>query len=94
MEPIEIFTASVLVVGAFHLVATAGTHVLRWWNEMLPQKNFSMQQRNDWYVFFHCSDLVGRQIQQEVPQIKPCSVISVEKRKQQVRRPTLRVDVR
>ena len=35
MESIEIFTAAILIVGALHLVVTAGAGLSLWWNETI-----------------------------------------------------------
>jgi len=93
MEPIEIFIAAVLIVGAIHLVVTAGACIPRWWNEMFPRKKLSMRQRSDWYVFFHCSDLVGPEARPH-PQVSQDSVVHSEKRKQPTRRLSVRAEVR
>ncbi len=76
MELSLYFTVFVLVMCAIHLVWTASERINTWWNErsLISKKpvNFAAsrsslsaagesRQRSDWYVFFHCSDLTGRE---------------------------------
>jgi poly-D-alanine transfer protein DltD len=75
MEPRLYFSAFVLMMCALHLVWTASAWINTRWGKrarfsnnqaaitknskgILPQKQ--APQRSDWYAFFHCSDLVGR----------------------------------
>ena len=109
MEPIEIFTAAVLIVGAIHGVVTASARFRLWWGTMFPKLSMKSAdaatheaslvsaagrpQRSDWYVFFHCSDLVGKEPRQEKAQVES-SVVHPEIRKQQSRRVSLRAGAR
>ena len=76
MELSLYFTELVLTMCAVDLVWTASARIDTWWNENVRPLNkpgvFAQSrgglvskaqapQRNDWYVFFHCSDLVGRE---------------------------------
>lgn len=76
MELSLYFTVFVLTMCAVHLVWTASAHINTWWNEsvLLAKKPIvwaqsrdgllaktQAPQRSDWYAFFHCSDLVGRE---------------------------------
>ena len=73
MESSQYFTLLVLAVCAFHLVSVMCKSLGDWWHtrqEKLQgitkgatlgklQKKTAIQQRSDWYAFFHCSDLTG-----------------------------------
>lgn len=64
MEPIELFAAGVLTICALHLASVAGTRLQSWWRKITGKKNTvetTVRQRSDWYAFFHCADLVGRE---------------------------------
>jgi len=69
MEPAQYFSLLVLLVCVIHIVATISSRVQ-------PRRPASAKmsaqstkdalaaaapQRSDWYVFFHCSDLVGKE---------------------------------
>ncbi|MCB2180917.1 MAG: hypothetical protein KQH63_02695 [Desulfobulbaceae bacterium] len=56
MEPNTIFAASVGVIGAFHLIATAVSAVTR------NRKAGETASRSDWYCFFKMSDLTGKDV--------------------------------
>lgn len=64
MELSQIFSFLVLGICATHVVWMAGTRITSWWdvrkNRRSPDTATTKpRQRNDWYVFFSCSDLVG-----------------------------------
>ena len=62
MEPIEMFAKGVLAICAIHLASTASSRIESWWQRAAGPRNTatsSRRTRDDWYVFFHCSDLVG-----------------------------------
>jgi len=64
MEPIELFAAGVLTVCALHLATVVGTRLESWWQKTTGKKktaDTTVRQRSDWYAFFHCADLVGRE---------------------------------
>lgn len=64
MEPIELFAAGVLTVCGIHLASVAGTRIESWWRKTSGRKKTvetTVRQRSDWYAFFHCADLVGRE---------------------------------
>jgi len=64
MEPIEMFAAAVLTVCVIHLAAVAGTGLQSWWRKTNGRRKTAdtiVRQRSDWYAFFHCADLVGRE---------------------------------
>ena len=113
MEPIEIFTAAVLIVGTLHLVVTAGTGITHWWNKRLLAKNCSInatdaatvvqaelvsvasgQPRSDWYVFFHCADLVGREPVAKKPQSRQDKTVCLGKQPQSIKRLPRRAEAR
>lgn len=70
------FSAFVLTMCAIDLVWTASARINTWWNKNVPLSHKTAAvaegregrvhraqapQRSDWYAFFHCSDLVGRE---------------------------------
>ena len=73
MESSQYFTLLVLAVCAFHLVSVAWNSLANWWHASHEKKQgvgkgatlgklqnkTGIQQRSDWYAFFHCSDLTG-----------------------------------
>jgi len=66
MEINQYFASLVIGIGAIHLVWTACTQISARWNVHKNDRTQNTavhaettQQRNDWYVFFHCSDLYG-----------------------------------
>ena len=64
MEPIELFAASVLTVCVIHLATVAGTRLESWWRKTTGYRKPAVtgnRQRSDWYAFFHCADLVGKE---------------------------------
>jgi len=64
MEPSELFAAGVLTVCGIHLATVAGTRLESWWLKTVGRKKPAVttgRQRSDWYAFFHCADLVGRE---------------------------------
>ena len=62
MEPGFIFVGLIASISAIHLAAQAGSFL----NSRLPRKTVSSDPagrqatRGDWYVFFHCADLLGQ----------------------------------
>ena len=64
MEPSELFAAGVLTVCGIHLATVAGTRLESWWLKTVGRKKPAVttgRQRSDWYAFFHCADLVGKE---------------------------------
>ena len=64
MEPIELFATGVLTVCGIHLASVAGTRLESWWLKTAGRKKPAAstgKQRSDWYAFFHCADLVGKE---------------------------------
>jgi hypothetical protein len=62
MEPTVIFTILVFSVGALHLVWQAAGHIGKFHQKNLKNLTSSKRKnyyRDDWYVFFHRSDLTG-----------------------------------
>lgn len=63
MEANFYFSAFVLGMTALDLLWTASGRLDRWWRKRqgpAAKKSGRTRQRNDWYVFFHCGDLVGK----------------------------------
>ena len=64
MEPGFYFTALVIGTGAFHLVSQIADHISKTMHSKSDKQNLSAKKapkRDDWYVFFNCSDLTGKQ---------------------------------
>ncbi len=102
MEWNQYFSVFILSVIAIHLAATAGARLQSWWQGFYVEKHpghsardvdsvglsakMPGKQRSDWYVFFHCSDLVGKE-----PAEKGSTSMSQEKvASQPQRRPSAR----
>ncbi len=88
MEPSILFAEFIIGMCVVHLVAIASERVAQWWakgtHEHTPKKNV----RSDWYVFFSCSDLYGKEPKKKQSQdIQPAE----KKRHGRDQRPTLRV---
>lgn len=75
MESSQLFSLFVLTMCAVHAVWTASASLNTWWNKNVsrpkqqvgavrntdgPLREAQAPQRSDWYAFFHCSDLVGK----------------------------------
>lgn len=68
MEASLYFSAFVLAMCALHMIWTASATLGAWWRSHVPpsigrlaENSGRAPQRNDWYVFFHCADLVGKE---------------------------------
>lgn len=75
MELNQYFSVFILAMCAVDLIATASARISRRWRTYTHQPEGAMAmaaagevslhgqrpQRSDWYAFFHCSDLVGRE---------------------------------
>jgi hypothetical protein len=66
MEQSQYFTYLVLGISVTHLIWQAGEHIGSWWDIRKDNRSRNtavnqgqVQQRSDWYAFFHCSDLYG-----------------------------------
>lgn len=64
MEPGLLFVGLIASISATHLAVKAGKYI----HSCLPAHNpaqaarpAGLQMRGDWYVFFHCADLLGRE---------------------------------
>lgn len=114
METSLYFAEFVLTMCIVHLAWTASAQISTWWNEkvLLSKKSTAIAencngifqkaqtaQRSDWYAFFHCSDLVGRDpLQQENVAVKqnrtaqfPASTSSTDDLRNSSRRPRARL---
>ena len=64
MEPGMLFVGLIGAIGAMHLAAQAGKTLV---SRLAPPDTAEMDRaarngmRDDWYVFFHCADLYGRE---------------------------------
>lgn len=78
MEPSILFVEFILVMCAAHLVGMASEYVAKWRAKSNPgqcitsgdlvKKNI----RGDWYVFFSCSDLYGKETKKKLSEaIRP-----------------------
>lgn len=73
MEPVQYFSLLVLLICVIHMIAGIGARI----QSLLPSSvkrsaqdvhgALAAAQRSDWYVFFHCSDLVGKESKNPVP---------------------------
>ncbi len=62
MEPGTVFAGFVLYMGGFHLLWQASDRLSKWWTKNKDTSTLARKQRvkrDDWYVFFHQSDLTG-----------------------------------
>lgn len=101
MESSMYFSMFVLAMCAVDLVWSACTRINTWWNKNVAPlhkpvigtesrkgviQRKKTTQRSDWYVFFHCSDLVGPEpeIKNDPPR-KP-NVTVLHQKKTRVRR--------
>jgi hypothetical protein len=92
MEPTTYFTLLVLGIGAIHLVCQAFDKIGTWKGKTQQIYGKRTQSRDDWYVFFHRSDLTGpakRRNKSESIADRP-SAASTTRRKS-ARRPVARV---
>lgn len=63
MEPGIYLTALVFGIGALHLVNQFASSIGKLLNSAERNQAWtdrSQPRRDDWYVFFHCSDLIGK----------------------------------
>lgn len=94
MEPIQYFTLLVLAVCVIHLAETAGAWINAWRHatgrgkKRLEQRateagisrQGQIQQRSDWYAYFHCADLVGPEPRSNAPSIPRTGAAPRQKR--------------
>ena len=61
MEPSILFAQLVLGLCAIHLISRSSEHIAKWWAKNRPENTPAKKViRDDWYVFFRCSDLWGK----------------------------------
>ena len=61
MEPTTLFAEFVLGMCAVHLISQSSEHIAKWWAKKHPEHASAKKViRDDWYVFFRCSDLWGK----------------------------------
>jgi len=95
MEPIELFATAVLTICGVHLASVAGTGLQSWWLKTGGRKKPAVtpgRQRSDWYAFFHCADLVGREPEAKngAPGVGSRTGVTGKSRAPAVRRPAPR----
>lgn len=67
METSILFTEFILAMCAVHLVGMAAEYIAQWRAKSSPEHRPSSRDvgkkniRSDWYVFFRCSDLYGKE---------------------------------
>ena len=94
MEPSILFAEFILAMCAVHLVGMASEHIAQWraksthQHPNAPGKSAKKNVRSDWYVFFSCSDLYGKE-----PKPKQSQAIQPAEKPRPGRdqRPTLRL---
>ncbi len=61
MDLSQSFTGLVLLVSAIHLAETVGSALFAAPIHIEESRSMRpVQLRDDWYLFFHCSDLIGK----------------------------------
>jgi hypothetical protein len=71
MEPATVFAGFVLYMGGLHLLWQTSDRLNKWWtkNKTISAGKQRVK-RDDWYVFFHLSDLTGTAHPQKTPSHK------------------------
>lgn len=64
MEPGLAFTALVFSIGALHLIWQAADRISKY-NHSVNKTSKPAVKRDDWYVFFHRSDLLGPTVEEK-----------------------------
>lgn len=70
MELNQYFLGLVLSMTVLHLATVAADHLRTLWDKRSfakPRREAVNQERDDWYVFFHCSDLLGKEPRKATP---------------------------
>jgi hypothetical protein len=70
MEMNQFFMGLVLLVSVIHLAARAGKFAGTLWNKPSHGRigvRTQSRERDDWYVFFHCADLLGKVTETKTP---------------------------
>ena len=87
MEPSVVFAGFILCMCAMHLIWQTSEQIAKWWAESRPEpKNTKKAVRSDWYVFFSCSDLLGKE-----PEKKQDRFGTDADRPKRTRRPAARI---
>ncbi len=66
MESSIVFAGLVLAMCAIHLIRESSEQIAKWWARSRPEQSRASGKskkkviRSDWYVFFSCSDLWGK----------------------------------
>jgi len=64
MELNQYFLGLVLSIAVVHLATVAMDHLRTLWDKRSfakPRRQAVTRERDDWYVFFHCADLLGKE---------------------------------
>ena len=86
VEPSTLFAEFVLGMCAVHLVRQVSDSITKRWMKSHPEHKMAAQYsakkvvRGDWYVFFNCSDLVGKDPQIKQVQIRNSDNAETKKR--------------
>ncbi len=92
MEASTLFVEFILGMCVVHLVGMASEHVAKWRAKSSPVQRTSSGDlvkkniRDDWYVFFSCSDLYGKESKKKQSEVKPADKVTSKRDL----RPTLR----
>ncbi len=92
MEPSTLFVEFILGMGVVHLVGMVSEHVAQWRAKSRPGQRTTSGDvvkkniRDDWYVFFSCSDLYGKEPTNRQQEVQPADKVKSSRDL----RPTLR----
>jgi hypothetical protein len=69
MEPATVFAAFIGAMCVIHLMWEASEQIAKWWADRRSEQARAAVEstkkviRSDWYVFFSCSDLWGKELE-------------------------------
>jgi hypothetical protein len=99
MEPSIVFAGFILCLCAMHLVWRISEQIAKWWAKSRPEQSSAKNSaqnsvkkaiRSDWYVFFSCSDLLGKDPGKKQDSVRKNSYSNNQKSKRDLR-PVARV---
>jgi hypothetical protein len=95
MEPSIVFAGFILCLCAMHLVWQISEQIAKWWAKSRPEQSSAKNSvkkaiRSDWYVFFRCSDLLGKDPGKKQDSVRKNSHFNNQKPKRDLR-PVVRV---
>ena len=70
MEPSILFAGFILSMCAMHLVGRVSEQIAKWWAKNHPLDARRKTVRSDWYVFFSCADLLGKEPEKKQGQLR------------------------